>query len=183
MQNKLTSSEAQSALKQCAIYELPLKFDIEFDSQYECAWRLSRWHLSDMSKPKSFEKSRYFALKALQEQHRANFADAIASARDDVIGMLKVTHLESSKNLYEILTNLQALQEVEDFERALTSAHDSCELVFCKWRHQSLVDVTDFSYIEPVMTQRVVMLKNQLASRPEFNADFYQFAIELISTI
>lgn len=181
IQDNLITSDALYAFKECAMYELPLKFDIISESQYECAWRLSRWNLPEINNnfKTGFEKHRYNALKALKEDHKTNFNDAILNARNVIIESLKSASLESSKNLYEISSQLQSLQEIEDFEKALEN--ENVERITNKWSMQDMIDINDFHFVEPIKTQRIIMLKLKASRKFELRNALVRFAVELIS--
>ncbi|KAJ8933927.1 hypothetical protein NQ314_013683 [Rhamnusium bicolor] len=158
--------DLMESLKKCSLYQLPLLCTNQSDeSQYECLWRLAQWSaeenrvvLSENSlDPINFEKYRFFALKALHDSNEYAFAEAKKSQILCVIEHLRHTSLESSQNLYPILTQLQALNEMEDFAEAMQLGNFVS--VLNKWKLQDdLVRRNDFQYIEPVVAQRIIML-------------------------
>ena len=65
---------------------------------------------------------------------------------------------ECSQTVYPILSQLQMLREIEEF--ATTDAKNYNEL-FLEWHQQDFVDTHDFQYVEPILSQRIVMYKSR----------------------
>lgn len=158
------------SLKKCSLYQLPLLCSTQSDeAQYECLWRLGQWSTVDKSfgstenelAPEDFEKYRFYSLKALHEKNEYAFAESKKSEALCVIEHLRHISLESSQNIYPILAQLQALNELEDFASAVKS--DKFTSLLNKWTLQDdIIKTNDFHYIEPVIAQRTVMLMDYL---------------------
>ncbi|XP_018573379.1 serine-protein kinase ATM [Anoplophora glabripennis] len=163
------------SLKKCSLYQLPLLCSKQTDeSQYECLWRLGQWSTIDKSfdftensfVPEDFEKYRFYSLKALHEKNEYAYAEAKKSQALCVIEHLRHISLESSQNIYPILTQLQALNELEDFECAVKS--NEFISLLNKWDLQDdLVKTNDFHYVEPIIAQRTVMLMDYLKNHQD----------------
>jgi len=151
------------------------------DYQYECGWRLGQWNLlftennkklSDSNADSSsglelliakgeYEKHHYLALKALHDLDFTSVEGAVSKARNCVIDSLAHASLECSKNLYHPLSQLQTLQEIEDFMSAWKSRENgNIEVVLDKWKKQSHFNLNEFQYLEPILAQRAVLLHN-----------------------
>lgn len=149
-----------NALKNCSLYQLPLKYDSLEESQYECAWRLSHWniHKNESENSENYEKYKYFSLKAIHDDDMNSFDYAISDARNSIIKSLRHASLESSKNLYEPLSQLQSLLELEDFMKAKTERN--IKMLLEKWEIQDDINKNEFQYIEPIHAQRIVILND-----------------------
>jgi hypothetical protein len=153
------------------------------DYLYECGWRLGRWNLLYTEKSKKFcdsrsdvtsglesliakgeyEKHHYMSLKAMHDLDFTSVERAVAAARKCVIDSLAHASLECSKNLYPALSQLQTLQEVEDFVSALQSGEvHNIEAVLDKWKKQGHLSLSEFQYMEPILAQRAVLLLNAM---------------------
>lgn len=162
--------DLMESLKKCSLYQLPLLCSKQTDeSQYECLWRLGQWNAASDSfgTPENkvaledFEKYRFYSLKALHEKNEYAFIEAKKSQALCIIENLRHTSLESSQNIYPILTQLQALNELEDFTHAVKSQQFISLLH--KWKLQDdLIKSNDFHYIEPIIAQRSVILTEYL---------------------
>jgi len=175
------------ALKNLGLYHIQNSYLMgqmhsEFeDYQYECGWRLGQWNLLSTENSKKlnynktdnsnglqslivkggYEKYHYMALKALHDLDFASTERAVAKARKCVIDSLAHASLECSKNLYHALSQLQALQEIEDFVPAWKSGEAAnMEAAVDKWRKQCCLTVSEFQYMEPILVQRGVLLYN-----------------------
>jgi ataxia telangiectasia mutated family protein len=151
--------------------------------QYECGWRLGQWNLLSTENSKKlggsktditsglesvimkgeYEKHHYMSLKAVHDLDFTGVERAVAAARKCVIDSLAHASLECSKNLYHALSQLQTLQEIEDFVSAwkLREA-DNVEAVLDKWKKQSQLSLSEFQYMEPILAQRAVLLQNAM---------------------
>lgn len=167
-----------NSLKNNALYQLPLHTNISTESQYECAWRLSQWDIDDKKDEipllNNYEKAKYVALKSLHETDESSFNQAIAIARNVVIESLRHVSLESSQNLYKVLTQLQSLQEVEDFFDM--KREGNFEFVLKKMKEQDMINLNRFQYVEPIRAQRITVLKDVITEKVELKkhlADMY----------
>ncbi|XP_023014307.2 serine/threonine-protein kinase tefu [Leptinotarsa decemlineata] len=163
--------ELMESFKKCSWYQMPLLCGDKLEEpQYECMWRLGQWTTSEKRNVSSsmtrddFEKYRFFALKSLRDKNVRSFDEALKYQKLCVIDHLKHASLESCQNLYPVLSRMQSLVEIEDFAKGdVTSIVD-------KWVLQDrLVRKNDFQYIEPIVTQRLVMLADRLRETPDVN--------------
>lgn len=108
----------------------------------------------------SFDTQHYSALKCLHNYDELGMNTSIKLARNTTIEKLKVLNLECTKNIYKKLLRLQMLQQLEDmskfqFKRSELSGHS----IIGKWILQDTIPHSDFSYKEPILCQRVSILK------------------------
>ncbi|XP_076247506.1 serine/threonine-protein kinase tefu [Calliopsis andreniformis] len=142
---------------------------IDEDIQYDCAWRLGNWNFCETNqtlytqndnKLKSeitesdFHFYHYQALKYFHERNETGIQNAIENARISIIKALRNISLESSKTIYEKLTQLQLIHEIEELSFAKPHEH---EKILEKWQQQDVTNFNDFQYMEPILTQRIVM--------------------------
>ncbi|KAG7199579.1 hypothetical protein KM043_014186 [Ampulex compressa] len=142
---------------------------VDNNIQYECAWRLSNWNLRKTNdevrlKYQSDARSEiteidyhfyhYQALKNFCEKNQMGVKIAVENARTSIIKALKNISLECSKTVYEKLTQLQMLREIEEFN--LTNQENYKEILD-KWEQHNITKSNEFEYIEPILTQRTVM--------------------------
>ncbi|XP_045467917.1 serine-protein kinase ATM isoform X2 [Harmonia axyridis] len=156
------------SFKHCGLYETSLMCnDPQIPPDYECMWRLSSWTSSDVKqtdnlKQASFknrmEKYKYLILKGVHERDVFSVMEYIGEARLSIVEKLKHTSLESSSNLYGILVYLQGFNEIEDFLNAYSNI-DDLNLIIKKWCQQDDIE-KKFEYVEPIMTQRMVLLND-----------------------
>ncbi|CAH1170506.1 unnamed protein product [Phaedon cochleariae] len=165
------ANELMESFKKNSLYQIPLlcSNNLDLDSQYECMWRLGQWTSGEKRKnsPKTvlsqedFEKYRYYSLKALHDNNQCAFDETKKNQSLCIIDHLKHTSLESSQSLYPVLMRLQSLVEMENF--AETSTTQSITSILTKWKtHDNLIEKSDFQYVEPIITQRLVMLTDYL---------------------
>lgn len=163
--NKSFIPDLTNALKNCCLYEFPLTYETDTnDSQYECLWRLGRWNENLITEKQNqtynFEKLRYLALKSLHDGDQFTFTEVLQKARLGITNHLAQARLESCKNLYVPLSQLQAVQELEDFASA--KQQGSFDAVFEKWRLQDDINKNEFQYVEPMMAQRIAMVQDYI---------------------
>ncbi|XP_076172316.1 serine/threonine-protein kinase tefu isoform X2 [Ptiloglossa arizonensis] len=142
---------------------------IDEDIQYECAWRLSNWNLCETNqtlyvqndcKLKSnitecdYHFFHYQALKYFHEGNEIGVQNAIENARMSIIKALRNISLESTKTIYEKLMQLQLIREIEELSCA---KQDEYEKVLQKWQQQDTTNFNEFQYLEPILTQRIIM--------------------------
>ncbi|KAJ8917850.1 hypothetical protein NQ315_010763 [Exocentrus adspersus] len=174
--------DLMESLKKSSLYQLPLLCSKQTDeSQYECLWRLGQWSIMDTSEniisAQNFDKYRFHALKSLHENNEYSFLEATKSQGLCVIEHIRHTSLESSQNVYPILAQLQALNELEDFAKAMTSK--DMISVLNKWMLQDeLIKTNDFHYIEPIMAQRTVMVIDYL--KTHCNNTLKNYLVEML---
>ncbi|XP_060527564.1 serine-protein kinase ATM isoform X2 [Cylas formicarius] len=175
------STNFMESLKMNRLYQLPLLCsDISEVPQYECLWRLGQWSTKKRDNLREvkissdgYEKYRFYSIKALRDGDLYAFNESKRKLGLCVMESLKHISLESSKNLYPILSQLQSLIEIEDFSEANESG--TFDAIFKKWHLQdSLIRLNDFQYVEPIMAQRLTLLNEFVKKR----ADLKQFLFE-----
>ncbi|XP_056641369.1 serine-protein kinase ATM isoform X1 [Diorhabda sublineata] len=163
-----SSKDLINSFKSCSLYQIPIYCSKLEEAEYECFWRLSQWDFEEKRRPFDntvvnfdFEKYRFYALKALHNNNQCAFEDASKSQFLSIQNHVRNVSLESSHNLYPILTNLQSLKEIEDFYES--SKSKNLITILDKWKSQDkLIKSNDFQYVEPIITQRLVMLNDYL---------------------
>lgn len=180
--NLILKEQLLNSLKNNGFYQLPLHTNISTETQYECAWRLSQWDINDKTDDvhsvNNYEKAKYVALKSLHENDESSFNQAIVTARNAVIESLRHVSLESSESLYAVLSQLQSLQEVEDFSDKKRGEGDF-EFVLKKWKEQDMINLNHFQYVEPIRAQRVTVLKDVLREKVELKKNLIDMYLEL----
>lgn len=130
---------------------------------YEILWRLGRWDFNET--PKTINQNNHFdynklkfgAFKALHDHDAFSFDKSISDLSICFIEKLAGVNLESSKNFYDILTQLQSVKEMEDFYKTSGDEGKIYEMVE-QWRKQDEIVENNFQYVEPITVQRIVML-------------------------
>ncbi|XP_066601781.1 serine-protein kinase ATM-like [Prorops nasuta] len=141
-----------------------------YELEYECAWRLSNWNILNAHSVKSqnglyskyefeYHVEHYKALKCLYEGNDIGVKTAVEKARLSIVKVLCSISLESSKTLYEKLAQLQMLQEIEEFN--CVNLENFSEILN-NWKQYNIANSNEFEYVEPILTQRTVMLKKHL---------------------
>lgn len=164
----VTISNLMESLKKCCLHGVSLFCSAQLqEPPYECLWRLGQWNVEekrkvsiDEVKVEAFERYRFYALKSMHDNNQYLFEDFKKMESKCIIEDLRHTSLESSQNLYPILTNLQSLVEMEDFAH-----HTSQNIlnIFNKWKLQmDIISKNDFWYVEPIIAQRITMLSDYL---------------------
>ncbi|KAK0178060.1 hypothetical protein PV328_002041 [Microctonus aethiopoides] len=135
---------------------------------YETAWRLSDWNIISNRQPSTIEHAdlfniinnndydfyHYQALKYLHANDNVAVKESIDMARASIIKSLRNASLECSQTLYPKLLKLQMLRELEQLS---ISKSDEWPSVISHWSQQDLTNINDFTYIEPILAQRIVM--------------------------
>ncbi|CAK9801500.1 Serine-protein kinase ATM [Anthophora quadrimaculata] len=144
---------------------------VDEDIQYESAWRLSNWNICETNQALYTQKNcnlkleitendyhfyHYQALKYFHEGNEIGTKNAIQNARISIIKGLRNISLESSKTIYEKLMQLQLIREIEELNSA---EEDEYEKILYKWQQQDIANLNEFQYIEPILTQRIVMFQ------------------------
>jgi ataxia telangiectasia mutated family protein len=134
--------------------------------QYDCCWRLNQWDLpmsttsdsiQQLGSVAAYEVHHYTALKALTAENYVRIQNDLLHARKHVMQLLANTRLESSKNVYDSLSKLQSLQELEDFSGIMQEGRFTNE-VLNKWKLQDAIPYGEFQYIEPILNQRACLI-------------------------
>ncbi|XP_076632451.1 serine/threonine-protein kinase tefu isoform X1 [Colletes latitarsis] len=143
--------------------------EMDENIQYECAWRLSNWNLCETNQSLYLENEskstitefdyhfyHYQALKYFHEGNEIGIKIALENARISVIKALKNISLESSKTIYEKLMQLQLIREIEELSFCKPEDYEN---LLKKWREQDLTNLKEFQYLEPILTQRIIMYR------------------------
>ncbi|XP_042538698.1 serine-protein kinase ATM [Dipodomys spectabilis] len=134
---------------------------------YQTAWRNMQWdHCDSISKgieETSYHESLYNALQCLKDREFSTFYEGLKYARVKEVEELCKGSLESVYSLYPTLSRLQAIGELENigelFSRSVTDRQQLSE-VYLKWqKHSQLLKDSDFSFQEPIMALRTVILE------------------------
>ncbi|XP_064144943.1 serine-protein kinase ATM isoform X1 [Loxodonta africana] len=133
---------------------------------YQAAWRNMQWdQCSSVNRElegTSYHQSLYNALQSLRDREFSTFYESLKYARVKEVEELCKGSLESVYSLYPTLSRLQAIGELENagelFSRSVTDRQLS--EVYVKWRkHSQLLKDSDFSFQEPIMALRTVILE------------------------
>lgn len=154
---------------------------------YECAWRLNQWtfptseiksdsqsdheEIIKLNNDLDYEKYHYLALHSFHSNDCVTMNLAITQARKSVLQSLSHASLESSKNLYKPLMQLQSLMEIENF---VTNQGFSATLNHLNnWKNCELFGKNEFSYTEPIAAQRITILKDIILKNDEEDFKFH----------
>nr|XP_019570457.1 PREDICTED: serine-protein kinase ATM isoform X1 [Rhinolophus sinicus]XP_019570459.1 PREDICTED: serine-protein kinase ATM isoform X1 [Rhinolophus sinicus]XP_019570460.1 PREDICTED: serine-protein kinase ATM isoform X1 [Rhinolophus sinicus]XP_019570461.1 PREDICTED: serine-protein kinase ATM isoform X1 [Rhinolophus sinicus] len=133
---------------------------------YQAAWRNMQWDdcisVNKGIEGTSYHESLYNALQSLRDREFSTFYESLKYARVKEVEELCKGSLESVYSLYPTLSRLQAIGELENigelFSRSITDKQLS--EVYIKWRkHSQLLKDSDFSFQEPIMALRTVILE------------------------
>ncbi|XP_073922893.1 serine-protein kinase ATM isoform X4 [Castor canadensis] len=133
---------------------------------YQAAWRNMQWdHCNSINngiEETSYHESLYNALQSLRDGEFSTFYESLKYARVKEVEELCKGSLESVYSLYPTLSRLQAIGELENigelFSRSVTDRQVS--EVYMKWqKHSQLLKDSDFSFQEPIMALRTVILE------------------------
>ncbi|KAM9220531.1 serine-protein kinase ATM isoform 2-T2 [Dugong dugon] len=133
---------------------------------YQAAWRNMQWDqcnsVSRGLEGTSYHESLYNALQSLRDREFSTFYESLKYARVKEVEELCKGSLESVYSLYPTLSRLQAIGELENvgelFSRSVTDRQLS--EVYVKWqKHSQLLKDSDFSFQEPIMALRTVILE------------------------
>ncbi|KAF6332533.1 ATM serine/threonine kinase [Rhinolophus ferrumequinum] len=133
---------------------------------YQAAWRNMQWDdcisVNKGIEGTSYHESLYNALQSLRDREFSTFYESLKYARVKEVEELCKGNFESVYSLYPTLSRLQAIGELENigelFSRSITDRQLS--EVYIKWRkHSQLLKDSDFSFQEPIMALRTVILE------------------------
>ncbi|XP_021062119.1 serine-protein kinase ATM [Mus pahari] len=133
---------------------------------YQTAWRNMQWDLCGSASQEvegtSYHESLYNALQCLRNRELSTFYESLRYARVKEVEELSKGSLESVYSLYPTLSRLQAIGELENsgelFSRSVTDRERS--EAYLKWqKHSQLLKDSDFSFQEPLMALRTVILE------------------------
>lgn len=130
-----------------------IQSQISPDTQdFDASWRLSKWdYPENMSEEPSFESHHYKALKCLHQGESVQCLNHIHAARKSMIQSLCLTDMECTKQVQSVLSKLRMVQEVEEFTE---TEHD----IVSKWQNYQFLGNVEFELIEPILSQRCVLL-------------------------
>ncbi|XP_058145086.1 serine-protein kinase ATM [Dasypus novemcinctus] len=133
---------------------------------YQAAWRNMQWdHCSSVNKGiegTSYHESLYNALQSLRDREFSTFYESLNYARVKEVEELCKGSLESVYSLYPTLSRLQAIGELENIGELCSRSVKDRQLseVYIKWwKHSQLLKDSDFSFQEPIMALRTVILE------------------------
>ncbi|XP_024081635.1 serine-protein kinase ATM-like isoform X2 [Cimex lectularius] len=118
-------------------------------SDYECAWRLGDWSLN-LPKEENYSGLLYGALKAIHNQDKITACQLVDSARVLVVNSVEHASLEVANNIYQPLSRLRALRELE------VSCENNGEL---QWKNEENGRWVDF---EPIYYQRGMLMDRKV---------------------
>ncbi|XP_008559414.1 serine-protein kinase ATM [Microplitis demolitor] len=139
--------------------------------QYETAWRLADWNFSlpeqnfitddDLLKSCSNDDDNYYsyhyqALKCLHANDSVTMKNYIDVARMSIVKSLRNSSLECSQTVYPKLVRLQMLLELEKL--SMTTPENFRKLIN-NWSEEYLPNLNEFTYVEPILAQRIAMCK------------------------
>ncbi|XP_060229891.1 serine-protein kinase ATM isoform X2 [Meriones unguiculatus] len=133
---------------------------------YQAAWRNMQWDLGSFANQElegtSYHESLYNALQSLRNREFSTFYESLSCARVKEVEELCKGSLESVYSLYPTLSRLQAIGELENIGELFSRSITDRELseVYLKWqKHSQLLKDSDFSFQEPLMALRTVILE------------------------
>uniref|UniRef100_A0A2K6FTV4 non-specific serine/threonine protein kinase n=1 Tax=Propithecus coquereli TaxID=379532 RepID=A0A2K6FTV4_PROCO len=139
--------------------------------RYQAAWRNMQWDQCFKEiEGTNYHESLYNALQSLRDREFSTFYESLKHARVKEVEELCKGSLESVYSLYPTLSRLQAIGELENigelFSRSITDRQLS--EIYMKWRkHSQLLKDSDFSFQEPIMALRTVILELLIAKEME----------------
>ncbi|XP_010608942.1 serine-protein kinase ATM isoform X3 [Fukomys damarensis] len=133
---------------------------------YQTAWRNMQWdHCDSVNKGiegSGYHESLYSALQSLRDREFSTFFECLRYARVKEVEELCKGSLESVYSLYPALSRLQAIGELENIGELFSRSVRDIQLseVYMKWqKHSQLLKDSDFSFQEPIMALRTVILE------------------------
>lgn len=151
------------SLKSAKLYQVSLFCSNTFrEPNYECMWRLGQWGYAESgdSSGDTYDKCKFYAIKALGEDDEFSFVKNLTKGRSCVVEEFLRANMESIKNFYNTFAKLQALNEIEDFTEAVNE--EKIAELLDKWKLQDEIIANDYNYIEPIHAQRIVLLSDFL---------------------
>ncbi|XP_061484637.1 serine-protein kinase ATM isoform X2 [Rhineura floridana] len=142
--------------------------------RYQAAWRNMQWDQISSVKGElggqGYHESLYDALQCLRDNEFSTFYERLNCARVKEVEELSKGSLESVYSLLPILCRLQIIGELECIGQLFSGSVSNSQLncVYLKWHKQSqLLQDSDFSFQEPIMAMRTVILKILLEKENE----------------
>ncbi|XP_011494720.1 PREDICTED: serine-protein kinase ATM [Ceratosolen solmsi marchali] len=152
-------------LAKCLLSKTSGKPDFMDDLCYDSLWRLSDWNrITNLKTSRTsknicdFSMYHYEALKCLHKNDNSSLKSCLEQAYFCIIKDLSNISLESCKAVYPKLSQLQMLREIEEFS---STKSDDYEILFVRWNNQKYICNNSFQYIEPILSQRLVMFQIQ----------------------
>ncbi|KAI0210308.1 Serine-protein kinase ATM [Lamellibrachia satsuma] len=144
------------------------------DFQYHAACRNANWNIKvpvRLEPTCSYDKAVYTGLRALHETDTTTAMAAFKLARDATLRSLGAISMESARSLYPLLSKLQCITELEDLTSCVTGGGHQLDPsrfdhTLHKWSVQSNIVHNDYKFIEPIISQRCVLLQLLLDQSP-----------------
>ncbi|CAI5773239.1 serine-protein kinase ATM isoform X1 [Podarcis lilfordi] len=142
--------------------------------RYQAAWRNMQWDqissVKDEIGGQGYHESLYDALQCLRDNEFSTFYERLKCARVKEVEELSKGSLESVYSLLPTLCRLQTIGELECIGQLFSGSFTASQLncTYLKWQKQSqLLQDSDFSFQEPIMALRTVILKILLEKETE----------------
>ncbi|XP_048349844.1 serine-protein kinase ATM [Sphaerodactylus townsendi] len=142
--------------------------------RYQAAWRNMQWDsissVKDEMGERGYHESVYDALQCLRDKEFPTFYERLKCARVKEVEELSKGGLESVYSLLPTLCRLQTIGELEHVGRLFSESFTNKQLnhLYMKWQRQSqLLQDSDFSFQEPIMALRTVILEVLLEKENE----------------
>ncbi|XP_065219100.1 serine-protein kinase ATM [Planococcus citri] len=144
------------------------------DLRYEGSWKLGKWDLPEPSDDeKTFAYHQYATLKDLKQGNLLGAKTNIECARKIITPVLSHTCLESTKNIYNVLSKLQCLQDVEDYLKST----DDIQHLIDTWKTQDEFSVgMNLKNKETILFQRICMLPRDNEAACDYILDIAKLA-------
>lgn len=142
----------------------------ESQVNYESIWRLGDWdQLKSISLEKlnvndgqdAFQRRQCLALKSLNSGSEWKCKLFLNSARDRVIHSIAQSSLASTKDVYDSLTALKQIRQIEDI---LGETRD-WKAILAKWLRFDALQANSFEQQEQILVQRIVVLQSRGSQR------------------
>lgn len=163
--------EMRRSLAQSGLYYIETQLS---DGQnLDACWRLSQWDYTGTdtgSDENSFEMNHYKALKCLHEGVTVDCRESITAARKSLVNLLNLTDMECTKQVQSVLSQLRMLQEIEEF---IDSKSLGVMNVIKKWEENQFIGDVEFKHIEPILSQRCILLNQVESKEPELTIPYY----------
>ena len=162
----------------------PNDSEIISETQFEYFWRTSTWHpdisqlqnnLSDDSSSSSvpnlpFHQGVFYCLRSFIDFDKVNFIKCMKLTRLSLIHELQFMSVESTKNIYPVLSKLLFLNEIDSAwsfqlkqRNSKLSSSDTIKLIAdenIRWfHHLDFLKDNNFDFTEPLLSLRTILLK------------------------
>ena len=146
--------------------------------QFECAWRLANWNQqqeTDTEEKPGIQQLLFGSIVALKQGDQSELVANLSASRSLAIDQLhQAGSLESCRIIYPALTLLRLINDVE----SISQSDKQLNVLQENWTHQDHLPVSDFSYSEPALALRAVVLKELLPRTPESTAALVDTLLE-----